>query len=180
MPGAFRGLEDGCDRILARPEVGREASLVPHARRQPPFVEQLLEAMEGLGADPQGLGERVGASRHDHELLEVERVLRVRPAVDDVHERDGQHVRLLPADPPVEGYARLGRRRLGDRERDAEHRVGAQARLVGGAVQLEQEPVDGGLVARVGPRERGPDLALDVLDRLEDALAQVGARIAVA
>src|SRR6185503_7430560 len=42
------------------------------------------------------------APGHEHELLEVERVLRVCAAVDDVHERHGQHVRVRPTDPPVE------------------------------------------------------------------------------
>ena len=43
--------------------------------------------MEALGAPAQGLGERGGADRHEHELLEVERVVGVRPAVEHVHHR---------------------------------------------------------------------------------------------
>ena len=45
---------------------------------------------EDLGAGAQRLGVRVGADRHDHELLEVGRVLGVLAAVEDVEHRDRQ------------------------------------------------------------------------------------------
>ena len=53
--------------------------------------------MERLGAVAQRLGETRRANRHDHELLEVDVVVGVLAAVDDVHHRHRQRVR---ADPP--------------------------------------------------------------------------------
>jgi hypothetical protein len=59
-------------------------------------------------------------------------------------------------------------------ERDAEDRVGAKARLVGRAVELDERLVETGLVGRVAPAHGVGDLAVDVGDRLGDALAAVG------
>ena len=50
------------------------------------------------------------ADRHDHELLEVDAVVGVRAAVQDVHHRHGQHVRAVAAEVAVERQA-LPRRR---------------------------------------------------------------------
>jgi hypothetical protein len=44
--------------------------------------------VEDLGPGAQRLAERPEAGGHEHELLNVERVVRVRPAVHDVHHRD--------------------------------------------------------------------------------------------
>src|SRR5437016_4270826 len=71
------GLEDGLDRLLARVEVGREAALVADAGREAALVEHASQHVEGLGADPERLGERGRAGRDEHELLEVDRVLGV-------------------------------------------------------------------------------------------------------
>ncbi len=118
----------------------------------------------GLGADPQRLGEALGAGRDEHELLEVERVLRVRAAVDDVHQRHRQDVRVRAADPAVERQAGVGGRRLRDGERGAEDRVRAEPRLRRRPVELDQRAVDLALVGGVEPDERVRDLAVDVGD----------------
>jgi hypothetical protein len=59
-------------------------------------------------------------------------------------------------------------------ERDAEDGVGAEPRLVGRAVELDQALVERLLLQRVRPRDRLGDLAVDVADRLGDALAAPG------
>jgi hypothetical protein len=177
---AVGGLEDHRDRLLARAEVGREAALVAHRGREATLVQELLEAVERLRADPQGIREGGRARRHDHELLQVERVLRVHAAVHDVQHRHRQHACLVAAQPAVERNARLDRSRLRRGERASEHRVRPEARLVRRSVELEQEPVETRLVVRGDAHERGPDLALDVLHRAEDAPAEIGPGFAVA
>ena len=49
--------------------------------------------------------------------------------------------------------------------------VGAEPGLVVGAVEVDQDAVDVALVERVEPDERVVDLAVDVADRVEHALA---------
>ena len=95
MAGALGGVEDRLDRGLARLEVGREAALVADGGREPALAEHLLQRVVDLGADPQRLRERLGAGGHDHELLQVDRVVRVRAAVDDVQHRHRQRRRAL-------------------------------------------------------------------------------------
>ena len=101
-------------------------------------------------------------------------------AVDDVHQRHRQHMRARAADIAVERQARLLRRRLRDRERDAEDGVGAEAALVGRAVELDHRAVDAELIVGVAARERVEDLAVDRVDGLADALAAVALLVAVA
>ena len=52
-----------------------------------PASRGLLQGVEHFSAHADGFGERRGADRHDHELLNVDWVVRVRAAVDDVHHR---------------------------------------------------------------------------------------------
>jgi hypothetical protein len=106
------------------------------------------------------LGQGAGGHGQDHELLDVDRIVGMRAAVDDVHHRHRQGARRGPADVAVERLAmRLGRR-LGDGEADREDRVGAEPRLVGRAVQLDHEAVDLHLVGGLEPADRVEDLAV--------------------
>src|SRR5262249_57177278 len=71
-----------------------------------------------------------------------------------------------------------GRPRAG--QRDPEHGVGAEALLLGGAVEDAERAVDPRLVEGVSPLQLGPDDLLDVLDGLADALSAVAPLVAVA
>ena len=121
-----------------------------------------------------------GAHRHDHELLDVDGVVGMRAAVDDVHHRHGQQVRVGAAEIAIERQPARLRRRLGHRQRHAEDGVGAEPALVGRAVELDQRVVDAALVLGVHAGERIEDLAVDGVDRLEHALAEVALLVAVA
>ena len=108
---------------------------------------------------------RVGADRDDHELLEVDRVVGVRAAVEDVHHRHRQDPRRLAAEVAPQRLVLLGRGRARGGERDAEDRVRAEAALVRRAVELDQRAVEARLVEHVAARDRLGDLAVDVRDR---------------
>ena len=146
----------------------------PTAVLMPALAERLLERVEDLRARAQALRERRRADRHDHELLEVDRVVGVGAAVEHVHHRHRQHVRRLAAQVAPQRQVLLGRGRARGGQRHAEDRVGAQARLVGRAVEVDQRAVEPALVERVEARHRLGDLAVDVGDRLRDALAAPG------
>ena len=106
------------------------------------------------------------ADRDDHELLEVDRVVGVGAAVEHVHHRHRQDPRRLAAEVAPQRLALLGRRRARRGERDAEDRVGAEARLVRRAVEVDQRAVEALLVEHVEAGHRRGDLAVDVADRL--------------
>ena len=148
-------------------QVGREAALVADRRRRAPVVEQrALQRVVDLGAPAQRLGEAGRADRHDHELLEVDVVVGVGAAVEDVHHRHRQHVRRR---------RRRGSGRAAGRARwpppgprRARRRGSALAprrALFGGAVEVDQRLVERRLVERVDAPERVGDLAVDVARR---------------
>ena len=91
----------------------------------------------------------------------------MRAAVDDVHHRHRQDVRRWRRrhSDRAAGLTRIGRG-LGDRQRDAEDRVGAEARFVLACRRARSALVDAALVLGVHARERVEDLAVDGIDRL--------------
>ena len=169
MARPLGGLEDQVDRSFAGVEVRREPALVADERREPALGQHLLQRVIDLGADAEPLGERVGAGRDDHELLEVDRVRRVRAAVDHVQHRHRQRRGVGPAE--VRPQRRVAGCGLGGGEGDAENRVRAEAALVRGPVELDQRLVECFLVARVEPLHGSGELAVHVSDCLTDALA---------
>jgi hypothetical protein len=154
-------------------------TLVADGDREPVRLEHALEGVEHLGADPDGLGEAVGAGRCDHELLDVDVVVRVLPAVQDVHERHGQDAGRHAADVPVERKLKGNRGRVSAGERDRQDRVGPEFRLVLGPVERDQKLVDQHLVGGVEADDLGPDLLIDVRDRLLDPSAVVARLVPV-
>ena len=97
----------------------------------------------------------------------------MRAAIDDVHHRNGQDMRIGASDITVERHAGIDRRRLGDGQRHAEDRIGAELALVRRAVQLDHRRVDLRLQRGVHPADRIEDRAIDGGHCLADALALV-------
>ena len=99
-------------------------------------------------------------------------------AVEDVHHRHRQQRRLAAAvelgEVAVERLAGVGRRGLGRGQGDPEQRVGAEAALVRGAVELDHRLVERALLGGAGAGQRRGDLAVDVGDGARDALAGPG------
>ena len=136
--------------------------------------------MEDLGSGAERLAKGPESRRHEHEFLDVERVVRVRAAVHDVHHRDGQRHGAGAAQVAEERERAGVRRGAADGHRDAEDRVRAEIRLRLGAVEVDHEAVDLGLLARVHPENLGRDRLVHVLDGRKDALAAEALLVAVA
>ena len=130
-----------------------------------------LERMEDLRADPQAFREGLSPPRDDHELLEVDPVVRMDPSVEHVHHRHGHHRRGLPSEVAPQRQTLLGCLRVRSRQRYAEDRVRSQATLVGRPIELDQGSIECLLVGRIQARHRLHDLPVDVRDGLGDALA---------
>ena len=153
-------------RRLDRPRRASRApprSMAGRARTRPrrrPSVDRprswsvLLERVEDLGAHRSASAKRRRADGHDHELLEVDGVVGVGAAVEDVHHRHGQHVRGLAAQVALQRQPRLRRRGVRDGERDAEDRVGARGGTCSACRRGRSAPVEPGLVGGVARRAR--------------------------
>ncbi len=144
------------------------------------FAQALLQRVEDLRTHPDRIPARRRTHRHDHEFLDVDRVVGVCATVDDVHHRHGQDVRLGAAQVAIEREAGCVRRSLRHRKRHAEDRIGAEPRLVRRTVERLERVVDAALVLGIHAAQRVVDLALHRGHRAEHALAKVALLVAVA
>jgi hypothetical protein len=157
-----------------------ETAFVADGRVQALRVQDLLQGVEHLGAVAHRFLERRGADRDDHEFLDVQVVVGVGAAVDDVHHRHRHLHRARTAEVAVQRQAGFFGGGLGHGHGDGQHRVRAQAALVLGAVQVDQGAVQECLFVGVQAHDGFADLGVDVLAGLQHALAEVTLRIAVA
>jgi hypothetical protein len=182
--GALDGLQDERERCLVGLEARGESTLIANRRRQSTGGEQPPQRVEHLGAVAQRLTEARCADGEDHELLDVEAVVGVGTTIDDVHHRHG-HQRLAVAarelrQITVERNACIGRGSARGGERHAEDRVGAEARLVLAAVELDHAAIDRRLRARILADEGGLQHRIDVRDGSQHALAAIACLVAIA
>ncbi|SQC39936.1 Uncharacterised protein [Clostridium sporogenes] len=180
VAGLLDRLQDRRQAFVVAAEVRCETAFVADGRAHAAIAQDLLQRVEHFRAATQRFTERRLADRDDHEFLDVQAVVRVRAAVDDVHHRHRQLHRARTAEVAVQRQAGLFGGRLRDGHRHGQHRVRAQARLVVGAVQLEQRLVEERLFRRVEAHDGFGDFGVDVLDCLQHALAVVAAGFAVA
>ncbi len=179
VAGLLDRAQDEIQRLAGGAQIGREAALVAQAGGHAGARDFLLERVEHLGPHAHGVAHRLGRHGHDHEFLDVDRVVGVLAAVDDVHHRHRQDARRGAADIAVERQGRGLGRRLGHRQADAEDRVGAQPALVVGAVEFDHRQVDADLFRRVEAQKRLGDLAVDARHGFQHALALVARVVAV-
>ncbi len=136
--------------------------------------------MKNFHAPAQRLGKRRRSHRHHHEFLEIDIVIGVRAAVEDVHHRHRQRVRRGPAEIAIEREFTCSCRGAGRRHRNRQDRVRPQPPFVGRAIEFDQTGVERALVGCVRPAEIFRNLAIDIRDRLQNALAEELRLVAVA
>ena len=136
-------------------------------------VEGLLERVEDFRPHAHGFAEAFGADRHDHEFLEIDRIVGMCAAIDDIHHGHRQCAGGGAADITIERQTgRLGRRTR-DCEGDTQDGIGAEAGLVGRAVQIDHCLVDLQLVFGFQAADSLEDLAIDGINGVLNALAHV-------
>ena len=97
----------------------------------------------------------------------------MRTAVEDVHHRYRQHARCRPAQVPIQGQGASVRGSPRRRHRNSQNRVRSQPPLVGRAIQLDQPGVERALVGCVNSGEGFRNLAVNIGNCLQNALAEV-------
>ena len=137
----------------------------------PAVVQPPLQGVEDLGAPPHRLGERRRPHRHDHEFLEIDRIVGVDAAIDDVHHRHRQGAGVDAADIAIERQPEIGGGGARGGEAHAENGVGAEPGLVGRAVELDQGAVERRLRLGIEAGQRVENLAIHRRDGAAHALA---------
>ena len=176
VAGLLDGLKDILNGLLVAGKVGCKAALVTDGGGQTLGFQQRLQGVEHLGAPAQTLLEAGRTGGHDHELLHVHGVGRVRAAVQDVHHGHGQLVAGHAAQEAVQGHIQRDGRRDGNRQNGVCTEVG----LILGAVGLQHSGVHGVDVGGIHAGKNLVDGGVDVLNSLADALAAEAALVAVA
>ncbi len=168
------------ERISSAGKVRGKTAFIAHCRREALLVQALFQGVEHLSAPAHGFGQRRRADRHDHEFLEIDRVVGMLAAVDDVHHRHRQDMRRNTADIAVERHAARIGSGLGNGETGAENGVGAKAALVFSAVQFDHRKIDLALVFGIHADDDFGDVGIDGRNRLGHAFAEIARLIAVA
>ena len=105
VPGGFDCAQDEIERFAGRSQRRRKAALVADRGRKAGLVKRALQRVENLRPAAQRLGEGRSAGRKHHEFLEVDAVVRVNAAVEDVHLRQGKQVRIRAAEIAIERHS---------------------------------------------------------------------------
>ena len=160
--------------------IGGKAAFVADCGADALVVQDFFERVEDFCAIAQGFAKARSTHGDDHQLLQVEVVVGVLAAVDDVHHGHGQLHCSHAAKVAVQRQAGLFCSGAGHGHGDSQHGVGAQAGFVFGAVQVDQGFVQEGLLGCVQTQHSFQDFGIDVFNGLEHALAQVARLVAVA
>ena len=162
-----------CSASSLESQVRREATLVADGRRQARARAACLSA-RGRPRRPSAGSARSSRRRSGTTMNSWKSTLLSAwaPPLSTFIIGTGSSARLGAAEVAPQRQALLGGLRVGGGERHAEDRVGAEPRLVGRAVELDQRPVERLLVGGVAcPSSRRGDLAVDVGHRARHALA---------
>src|SRR3954463_4427555 len=180
VAGLADRVHDEFERGVRRRQVRGKAALVADICVEASLPQIRLQGVQDLRPIAQALGKGGRANRQDHEFLEVDRIVGVHAAIDDVHHRHRQETRGGAADVTVQRHVERVRGRLGAGERHAEDGGGAQPALVRRAVEVDHDLVELGLLLDIEAAQRLEDLAVDGADCLGDALAEIAGLVAVA
>ena len=168
------GTQDHFHGFFVASQVGGEATFVTHVGAVALALQHALQVVEDLRAPAQAVRESLGAHRHHHEFLNVNLVVSVRSAVQDVHHGNGQRSCIHPTDVAVQGVAQAIRSGTRHCEAHAEDGVGAQVAFVLRAVHFEHGLVNETLVGDVEAHKRFLQFNVDMRNGFLHALAHPG------
>ena len=171
--------DDQLERLLVAFQVRRKSAFIANSCGQLAALEDFLQGMKNLDAPLQCFAESRCADRHDHEFLQVDAVVGMFAAVDDVHHRHGEDVSLHAAEILVKLQSQGFGCRLGCSQRNGEDGIGAQPALVFGSIELGQKVVKSALIQDIEAFKFRSDQFIDVAHRIENAEAQIASRIFV-
>ena len=142
-------------------------------------ITQFFQVVENFRATTQGFTEGFRAHWHDHEFLDVQAVVGMRATIDHIHHWNRHGHRASATDVTVQRQACVFSRGTRHSHRHCQHRIGAQTAFVIGAVQVQHHLVDVSLFRRIQTNQGLSDFAVDIVNRLQNAFAQVTAFIAI-
>ena len=129
--------------------------------------------MEDFGTHAHGFREALRADWHDHEFLDVDRIVSMRAAIDDVHHRRRQNAGIGSTHISVEGHSRALGSSFCKCHGDAQNRIRAEAGLVFRSIQIDHQHVDHALFGCVQTSQFVEDFTIHGVNGLQHALAEI-------
>src|SRR5690606_40472211 len=126
-----------------------------------------------FGTPAHGLSQAGSADGHDHEFLEVDRIVGVSATIEDVHHRHRKHMGAGTPHITVERKVCRFCCRLGDRQGYAKDGIGTESALVWRAVQFDHDLVDVDLVLGIHAADGLDQLSVYCLHGALDSLAEI-------
>ena len=113
ITGLSDRIHDRLNRFFIRFQVRRESALVAYVGGKTFLLQDRFQVMEHFGSHPEGFGKRCSSDGHDHEFLEVDPVVGMGTAVQDVHHGQGKNVGVHATDVAIQGLSAFNCRCLG-------------------------------------------------------------------
>src|SRR3990172_6785094 len=107
--------------------------------------------MKDLRPHPDRLSNAVCPCGHNHKLLQVEVIVCMFTAVQDIHEGDRKLAGISPSDITVQREGRILSSRPGHGKRDTQDGIGAQTLLVLSPIQFQHNLVNQYLLCGINP-----------------------------
>ena len=168
------------DGFVVRTEVGGKAAFIAHVGGHVASLKDATEIVEHFSTHTKGFGESGGSDRHNHEFLEVDAVVGMGTAIEDIHHGDRKHVGTTTTKVTVELLAGLHSCSLGAGKGDTEDGVGAETAFVRGAIHFDHFLVDGALFFDIHAAKFLVEDVVDIVDGLKDAFAHIDGFVVVA
>ncbi len=149
VAGALDRIEHEVEGLRIGFGIRREAAFVTDCRVQTALLKQCFERLEDLGAAAQRLAKARHTDGQNHELLQIDVVVGVGAAVENVHQRHRQHTGRRTAEVSVQRHTSVFCGGMRCRHGHGEHGIGAQATLGRRAVEVDQELVEARLIERI-------------------------------
>ncbi len=177
--GLFNGFQHHLNGFFVGFQIGGETAFITHIGGLSAVFQHPLQGVEHFRPPTQGFAETGSAYGHNHELLEINGIVRMFSAIEDVHHRNGQPMGMNAAQIAEQLYTVLLRSRFGTSQGYAQNGVGAEVPLVFRAVQLNHTCIDNVLTVYGIAIQFLRNGLVDGLHRLQHALSFVQTLIVI-
>ena len=134
-------------------------------------MQHFRQGMKHLRAITYCLAQTARTNRQDHELLQVNTVICMHPAVNDIHHRYRHLEAVTIPQYLIQANVLITCDRLGIGQRNRQQRIGAQPSLVLGAIQFDHQAIKFSLRRCILTQHGITNHGVDVSNRLADTLA---------
>ena len=136
--------------------------------------------MEDFRAHTNGISARRRSHRHNHEFLNIDRVIGMGAAVDDIHHRHRKCVGECAADITVKRQTGVFGSRFRNGQTHAKNSVGSKTGFVRRSVQINHRLVDQQLIVGIKTGQRFKNFGINGFNGFRHALTEIAALVTIA